>query len=403
MPFEVLVERLNPTRSLTHHPLIQVMMAWQNFPGQHGDPTAMALGDVQVTPLSADTQVARMDLTLSLADRYNETGEPAGIGGLVEYRTDVFDADTITTLIARLQRVLVAMTADPTRRLSSIDVLDTHEHAHLDAIGNRAVLTQPATTSASIPQLFTAQAARTPDAIALICAEHTLTYRALDHAANQMAHLLTAHNIGPGDIVALLLPRSIHAITAILAILKTGAAYLPIDPKDPDTRLQFLLTDATPQAAITTTEHAPRLTPHLPVITTNDPHLPDYPGTALPGPAPEDIAYIIYTSGTTGVPKGVAVTHLPSPPTWPTHADVAPAHPRAGGRNRPVDLRRLRREYVVRPTNGRLVRWYRTASMRPRKDLITLIADRSLPSTFTPTPSAARPPRSLGRAADGRR
>ena len=201
------------------------------------------------------------------------------------------------------------MTADPTRRLSSIDVLDTHEHAHLDAIGNRAVLTQPATTSASIPQLFTAQAARTPDAIALICAEHTLTYRALDHAANQMAHLLTAHNIGPGDIVALLLPRSIHAITAILAILKTGAAYLPIDPKDPDTRLQFLLTDATPQAAITTTEHAPRLTPHLPVITTNDPHLPDYPGTALPGPAPEDIAYIIYTSGTTGVPKGVAVTH----------------------------------------------------------------------------------------------
>ena len=125
VPFEVLVERLNPARSLTHHPLVQVMLAWQNLPGQDNNPAAgLGLGDVQVTPMPVDTQTARMDLTFSLAERWSEAGEPAGIGGSVEFRTDVFDAASIEALIERLQRVLVAMTADPTRSLSSIDVLD---------------------------------------------------------------------------------------------------------------------------------------------------------------------------------------------------------------------------------------------------------------------------------------
>ena len=125
VPFEVLVERLNPTRSLTHHPLIQVMLAWQNLPGPDTDPAAgLALGDLQVTPLPLDTRTARMDLTFSLAERFTEAGAPAGISGAVEFRTDVFDAETIDTLIERLLRVVVAMTADPTRRLSSMDLLD---------------------------------------------------------------------------------------------------------------------------------------------------------------------------------------------------------------------------------------------------------------------------------------
>ena len=145
VPFEVLVERLNPTRSLTHHPLVQVMLAWQNLPGHTSDPAAgLALGDLQVTPMPVDTHTARMDLAFSLAEHFTEAGEPAGISGAVEFRTDVFDAASIETLIERLQRVLVAMTADPTRRLSSMDVLDAGEHARLDEIGNRAVLTQPA-------------------------------------------------------------------------------------------------------------------------------------------------------------------------------------------------------------------------------------------------------------------
>ena len=136
VPFEVLVERLNPTRSLTHHPLVQVMLAWQNFAGQDTDPAAgLALGDLQVTPLPVDTHTARMDLAFSLGERWSEAGEPAGIGGTVEFRTDVFDAASIETLIERLERVLVAMTADPTRRLSSMDLLDEAEHARLDEVG----------------------------------------------------------------------------------------------------------------------------------------------------------------------------------------------------------------------------------------------------------------------------
>ena len=167
VPFEVLVDRLNPTRSLTHHPLVQVMLAWQNLPGQDNDPAAgLALGDLQVTPLPADTHTARMDLVFSLAERWSEAGEPAGIGGTVEFRTDVFDAASIEALIERFRRVVEAITADPTRPLSSIDLLDAAEHARLDAIGNRAVLTAPATTPVSVPELVAAQVARTPEAVA---------------------------------------------------------------------------------------------------------------------------------------------------------------------------------------------------------------------------------------------
>src|SRR5262249_26792262 len=128
VPFEVLVERLNPTRSLTHHPLIQVMLAWQNFPGHHNEPTAgLALGDLRVTPVPVDTHTARMDLTFSLAERWTDEGTPAGIGGTVEFRTDVYDAASIETLIRRLQRVLTAMTADPTARVSTVDLVGDAE------------------------------------------------------------------------------------------------------------------------------------------------------------------------------------------------------------------------------------------------------------------------------------
>jgi non-ribosomal peptide synthetase component F len=114
VPFEVLVERLNPTRSLTHHPLVQVMLAWQNLPWHSSDPAAgLALGDVQVTPLPADTYTARMDLAFSLAEHWTQAGEPAGISGTVEFRTDVFDAASIEMLLERLKRVLMVMTADP--------------------------------------------------------------------------------------------------------------------------------------------------------------------------------------------------------------------------------------------------------------------------------------------------
>ncbi|WP_156622950.1 condensation domain-containing protein, partial [Mycobacterium sp. 1164966.3] len=308
VPFEVLVDRLNPVRSLNHHPLVQVLLAWQNFAA---DPVGgVALGDLQVSALPADTHTARMDLTFSLGERWTATGEPAGIGGEVEFRTDVFDAGSIQTLIERLGRVVVALTADPGRRLSSIDVLDEAEHALVQGWGNRAVLTAPPVPAVAIPVAFAAQAARSPEAVALTFQGRSLSYRELDVSSNRLAHLLVEHGVGPGERVALLLPRCGQAIVAILAVLKTGAAYVPIDPAHPDARIEFLLADAAPRLALTTAGLGTRLDGHdLLVIDIDEPAVDTYPDTALPAPAPEDIAYLIYTSGTTGVPKGVAITH----------------------------------------------------------------------------------------------
>ncbi len=310
-PFEVLVDRLNPTRSLTHHPLVQVLLAWQNFPGQIDGPAGgLALGDLQVTQLPVDTHTARMDLTFFLGEHWTDAGEPAGISGTVEFRTDVFDAESIETLIERFERVLVAMTDDPARRLSSIGLLDDGENARLSGWGNLAVLNQPAPPAVSIPALFAEQVAHTPEALALTCGGRSWTYCELDRAANRLAHLLAEQGAGPGECVALLFSRSAEAIVAILAVLKTGAAYVPIDPAHPAARIGFMLADAAPIAAITTAGLADRLDGHdLLVFDVEDPRIETYPDTGLPAPAAGDIAYMIYTSGTTGVPKGVAVAH----------------------------------------------------------------------------------------------
>ena len=209
------------------------------------------MGDLQVTPLPADTHTARMDVVFSLAERWSQAGEPAGIGGVVEFRTDVFDAASIEMLIQRWQRVLEAVTADPTRRLSSIDLLDADEHARLQGWGNRAVLTGPAPPPVSVPVLFAAQVARTPAAVAVTFGGRSMTYRELDEAANRLAHLLAAQGVGPGECVALLVERSAEAIVAMLAVLKAGAAYLAIDPGLPAARIGFMLDDAAPIVAIT--------------------------------------------------------------------------------------------------------------------------------------------------------
>ena len=184
--------------------------------------------------MPVDTRTARMDLAFSLSEHWTEAGEPAGIGGAVEFRTDVFDAASIETLIERLQRVLAAMTTDPTARVSSIDVLDAGERARLDEVGNRETLTAPAPAPVSIPVLFAEHVARSAEAVALGCGERSWTYRELDEASNRLAHMLAAHGAGPGRCVALLFTRSAEAVVAILAVLKTGAAYLPIDPAVPD-------------------------------------------------------------------------------------------------------------------------------------------------------------------------
>ncbi|MBI5339327.1 MAG: non-ribosomal peptide synthase/polyketide synthase [Mycolicibacterium rufum] len=310
VPFEVLVERLNPARSLTRQPLIQVMLAWQNFAGSGDAAGGLALGDLTVSQMGADTHTARMDLLFNLADRFTGAGEPDGICGVVEFRTDVFEASTIRSLLTQFERVLTALTADPHHRLSSVDILDASDRTRLDAWGNRAALTRRPTAAASLPTQWTAQVARTPDASAVTFEGRSVTYRELDDRSTRLAHLLTGYGAAPGRAVAVLFTRSTDAIVAILAVLKTGAAYLPIDPVVPAGRVEFMMTDATPVAAVTTGHLRGRLDGFdLPVVDIADPGISAQPDTALPLPAPDDLAYFIYTSGTTGVPKGVAITH----------------------------------------------------------------------------------------------
>ncbi|MCV7105975.1 condensation domain-containing protein, partial [Mycolicibacterium chitae] len=210
VPFEALVERVNPTRSLTHHPLVQTMLTWRNLPGQSVDTSAeqLPMGDVQVTPLTSETLTARMDLVFSLAERFTTDGEPAGIDGSVEFRTDVFDADGIELLVRRLERVLAALVADPVRPVSAIDVLDEAEHARLAAFGNYPVMTQ-SVVGVSIPELFAAQVVRAPGVEAVSFVGGCMTYGELDEASDRLARWLVARGAGPGRCVGLLFSRCV--------------------------------------------------------------------------------------------------------------------------------------------------------------------------------------------------
>ncbi|MGA5467197.1 amino acid adenylation domain-containing protein, partial [Mycobacterium sp. NPDC050041] len=228
----------------------------------------------------------------------------------VEYDTDVFSAAGIDLLIAHHDRIMTAMASDPDLRVSSIDVLEASERAQLDTLGNRAVLTDAASPRVTIPALFDAQVARAPETVAVSFETRSVTYRELDEASNRLAHFLVERGAGPGERVALLIDRSADSVVAMLAVLKTGAAYVPIDPAHPDARLQFVLADAEPVAAVTTAEMAERLDGFAGVVVdVEDPAIGGLPHTSLRAPEPDDIAYLIYTSGTTGTPKGVAVTH----------------------------------------------------------------------------------------------
>ncbi len=221
-----------------------------------------------------------------------------------------FSNSDVSDLARRLGRLLVEMTTDPARPLSTMDVLEEREHVRLDGWGNREVLTRSVSAPVSIPGSFAAQVARAPEAVAVTCGEHSLTYREVDEAANRLAGLLADGGVGPGRRVAMLLPRSAEAIVAILAVLKTGAAYVPIDPAVPPARIEFMLDDAEPIAAITNAGLLDKLGGRdLLVIDIDDLSADGSSGTSLPEPDPDNIAYLIYTSGTTGVPKGVAITH----------------------------------------------------------------------------------------------
>ena len=283
-----------------HDQLFDTLFVYENYP-------------IDTAALSGVDELAITDVSSRESNHYPlavAVVPGPELGLRVEYDTDVFDNHSIQVLIGQFTRVLVAMAADPARRLSSIEVLDEQEYARLEGWGNRAVLAQPVSTSVSIPEMFAAQVARTPGAVALTFQGLSMTYRELDEAANRLAHLLIAQGVGAGACVGLLVERSAQAIVAMLGVLKTGAAYVPLDPGLPAARIEFMIADAAPTAVITTTGLAERLDGYeLVVVDVEDPRIAAQSVIALPGPAPEDIAYLIYTSGTTGVPKGVAITH----------------------------------------------------------------------------------------------
>ncbi|MEU9118154.1 amino acid adenylation domain-containing protein, partial [Streptomyces sp. NPDC048483] len=326
VPFERLVEVLNPTRSLSRHPLFQVMLALQNTPESVVD-----LHGLRAEPQPLETTTSRFDLMVSLREQQDEDGAPAGLRGVVEYSTELFDRATVQALLVRLERLLTAATAAPDAPIGSAEILSADERTTVLTTWNA---TDRPRRTATLPALVEEHARRTPNAPAVVFDGTELSYRELGRRANRLARLLTARGAGPERTVALLLPRSAELIVALLAVLKTGAAYLPVDPEYPAERIAYMLSDAAPALVITTADVAPAAdgAPCLlldaedtvrALADLSDADLADAERTAPLHPAHP--AYVIYTSGSTGRPKGVAMPAgaLVNLLTW--HASALPA------------------------------------------------------------------------------
>ncbi|MCX5001327.1 non-ribosomal peptide synthase/polyketide synthase [Streptomyces sp. NBC_00638] len=279
LPFERLVEALNPERSLARHPLFQVMVVHLSEPGSTPDFPGLTARREQL-----GQQSAKFDLSFD----FIEQGEGAGIQGWIEYSADLFDHATAERLAHRLVRLLEQVVDDPAQPVRDLDVLDEPERLLVVERWNDTAHEVPPTT---LPELFRAQAARTPDAPALIVGEQRLTYAELDARVEHTARVLAGLGAGPERTVAVALPRSADLVVALLAVQRTGAAYLPLDADHPPEHRAFMLEDARPVYVI-------------------DNALPEGPEAELPAScAPLNPAYVIYTSGSTGRPKAVVVPH----------------------------------------------------------------------------------------------
>jgi amino acid adenylation domain-containing protein len=293
VPFEHLVEQLAPARSLARHPLFQVMLELTHTP-----PAVPRMPGLDVSAVPVSPGGAKFDLSFQLAERTDAAVRPAGIDGTLTYAADLFDDGTARALAGRLVRVLTAAAAQPRLRLSRLDILSPAERT--------AVLSQWNDTGRDIPpgtviDLFEAQAARTPEAIAVTGTSLALTYAQLDAWSAELAASLAERGVGPESLVALLMDRSPRWAAAVLAVLKAGAAFLPLDPVQPEQRTMSILADADPalvlrDADVTAPTGGPgsRTSP----VTRRNP-------ARLPGQQ----AYVIYTSGSTGQPKGVVISH----------------------------------------------------------------------------------------------
>ena len=307
LPFERLVKILNPTRSLSRHPLFQVMLAYQNTPE-----AVLDLPDIVVMPEPVGINAAKFDLCLSLGERRAADGTPEGIEGIIEYSTDLFERSSVEAIATRLVRLLEAASADPNQRIGHIDILEPEERQQILIDWNDTACEVPHTT---LPALFEAQVKRSPDATALVFEESTLTYAQLNAQANRLAHFLIGQGIGPEDLVALALPRSIAMVVSLLAVLKAGGAYLPLDPDYPPERLAFMLNDARPKCVLTTSQTAPFLPSQFASLLLDHSDAQSiFSRRSETNPTDAERteplkllhpAYVIYTSGSTGQPKAV--------------------------------------------------------------------------------------------------
>ncbi len=309
VPFEKLVEELRPQRSLSHSPLFQVMLAFQNAPTSSMELKGGAEGG---TPLNVESfesgmQATKFDLTLSLSQR------PDGLGGTLSYRTDLFEQSTILRMVEHLGTLMKSAVSAPDTRVGELSLLPASERQRLLVQWNDT--RQEQRWDGALHERFEAQAARTPDALAVLDDAGSLSFTQLNRRANPLAHALRQRGVGPEVRVALCLERGVDLVVALLAILKAGGAYVPMDPAYPRERLAFMLQDCGARLALTQSHLEARLegasvealclddASTLQALShqseANPPHVT----------SPEHLAYVIYTSGSTGRPKGVMVQH----------------------------------------------------------------------------------------------
>jgi nonribosomal peptide synthetase DhbF len=336
VPFELVVEQLNPERSPARNPLFQIMLTVQNAPR-----------DEDLVPgLSAEmaavrTPTAKVDLSFTVSECFGPDGRPAGLTGDLEYALDLFDRESAEALAAGLVRVLQGVVAAPEVPVGRVEVLGARERRALLELGQGASAIAGAVL---VPELFAARAAAEPELTALVCGDVAMTFGELAGRVNRLARWLIDAGAGPDTPVAVALPRSTDSVVALLGVLTAGAMYVPVDMSYPADRVRYMLADAAPVVLITTTDLAGLADRDVRVLALDSAaaelaELADGPvgaGERCRVPAPSDAAYMIYTSGSTGRPKGVVVTHagLANLAAFEHREVVEPAARRAGRRLR---------------------------------------------------------------------
>ncbi|MBI9164930.1 amino acid adenylation domain-containing protein, partial [Pseudomonas aeruginosa] len=304
LPFEQLVEALQPERSLSHSPLFQVLFNYQAERGEHGLPEVAGLS---IEEQAWESHTAQFDLVLDTCESESD------IWAALVYATDLFDASTAERLVRHWQNLLDAILAMPDARLGELDMLDREEREVIGQLWNRSDSGYPATPL--VHQRVAERARMAPDAVAVIFDEEKLTYAELDSRANRLAHALIARGVGPEVRVAIAMQRSAEIMVAFLAVLKAGGAYVPLDIEYPRERLLYMMQDSRAHLLLTHSHLLERLPIPEGLSCLSVDREEEWAG--FPAHDPEvalhgdNLAYVIYTSGSTGMPKGVAVSHGP--------------------------------------------------------------------------------------------